>query len=178
MLTYKMTINQVVVAKLKALPQRIKRNFKTKIRTKVAPELEKDTLALMSPDPGPVSNPFAFGSRESEIYYLILVRTHPELSDGKHWKRDHEIQDAFRIKVTDYVRGDLLSITNIQRQSTGTKPWPGRYLYGPWMVQGHINTGWSAQFNAAKAILHDKAILLIIQAGNEALREAGRGEDI
>jgi hypothetical protein len=174
MLKISFTLNQQLGGKLKDLPPKIKSNFKTKLRTKLRPELEELANSLLNVEPGPVSEPFEFGTPRSKRYYIILVKKNPGLTDGQHWKRRGLEQEAFRIMIRDYVRADLISLVNIQRQSTGTEPYPARYTYGPWAVAGHINTGWPALLQRATPILRTRAIDRAIDLGNEALREAKR----
>lgn len=178
MLKVSLTINETLLSTLKELPDRTKRNFKTKLRTVLKPELQQETEARMNVDPGAVSEPFQFGSRNSQIYYLMLVRKNPELSDGDHWIRTGELQSSFRVEVGDYLYADsLITIRNIAHRSTGTKPYPARYVYSPWAVAGHINTGWAAQFDTAKAELRQYALRRIVELRNEGLREAMKGKD-
>lgn len=172
-----LTINQELLNRLRQMPDRAQRNLRRRLQTELAPELQQDVDALMQPGPGPVAEPFAFGTAKSKRYFFALVREHPEYTDGTHWLRGGPmaIENAFRVQISDRLRENLVNIKNVQRESTGTKPWPARYVLGPWAVAGHIRTGWPEQADIARQLLREKAIKRIIEMWKESVRDAVKG---
>lgn len=163
----KLTLNQEVLDNLRQLPVRAQRNIKQRIRTELAPELEQDARELMAQGPALVS-PFVFGSRQSARYFFWLVRHNPELSDGLHWIRTGIIEQGWRAEVSDRFSIGMITIRNIQPDA--------KYVYGPWAVAGHINTGWPEEAQSARALLVEKARERVYSMWKESVHEAAQGQ--
>src|SRR5882724_1737955 len=94
----KLTINQGVLNNLRTLPDRAKRIFRNRMQTEVRPRLQQlvdDKFPELVPD-GPIS-PFVFGTGKSQNYYFWLIGQDPELTDGKHWIRTGDIENAWEV---------------------------------------------------------------------------------
>lgn len=163
----KLELNENLLERLRQLPERSRRNLKRKMVTELGPELQKDVDELMSEPPGPVSDPFRFGSWESMIYYIMLVREDPTLTDGKHWLRTTIIESGFRVEVSDRFSLTMIRVRNIQPKA--------KYVYGPWQVAGHENTGWGENFAEIKAFLRQKMRTSVRRMWREAIKEARKG---
>lgn len=177
MTKFRLTVNQPLLEQWRSVPMRAQRLFRRKLVTVLGPELQTEVDLLMIDPPGPVSEPFAFGSEASKRYYFWLVNEYPELTDGHHWRRTELLESHWRVEVSDRLRGNQVTVSNILRESTGTEPFPGRYVYGPWAVQGHINTGWPEQMEVARQRLQEKFIERAKEMWSEAVDEALKGRD-
>lgn len=177
MFRMRLTINQEILTRLRQMPDRAQRNLRRRLQVELAPDLQQDVDALMETPPGPVASPFLFGTPKSKRYFFVLVHQHPEYSDGAHWLRGGPmaIENAFRVQISDRLRENLISVRNVQRESTGTKPWPARYVYGPWATSGNIKTGWPEQADIARQLLREKTIKRIIEMWRESVRDAVKG---
>lgn len=176
MLKVKLDVNQELIARLRELPQRAQRNIRRKIQTELQPELQQDVQTLLGDAPGPVSSPFEFGSELSKRFYFFLVSSNPELSDGEHWIRTGMLESGWRVTVSDRLRESLVTVSNIQRESTGQKPFPARYVYAPWAVSGHIKTGWPELLTQTRELLRTKTHNRIYGLWGDSIREAIRGQ--
>jgi hypothetical protein len=178
----RMTADQGTLGRLRELPVRFQRNVRRQIVTVIGPELQKDVDQLMTREPGPVSSPFAFGSPKSMAYWFFLVTLYPELTDGEHYIRTGADETGFRVEVSDRFRENQITIRNIQDSEYflrgGFPLHKAKYVYGPWQVQGHKNTGWGREFETLHAQLQEKARTLIRAAGRLALAEAKKGRDL
>lgn len=166
----RLTVNQSVLGVIRDLPERAQRNLRRKLQTDLKPELQADVDALMAAPAKPRDDtPFEFGTDKSRRYWFVLIRARPDLTDGSHYIRFGIIQEGFEVLVSDRLRQNLVKIVNVQPKST--------YVYGPWQVAGHRNTGWGAQFEQARQALQSKTISRIVQYWYEAVNEAARGKD-
>ncbi len=161
-------MNDDLLARLRQLPDRAQRNIRRKIVTELGPKLEEEVNDLMAEGPGDVSDPFVFGSKNSRLYYVILVHDFPELTDGEHWIRKQEIERAFVVEVSDRLRGNLIRIINKHNR--------GRYVLGPWTVQGHVNSGWPDKADEVRDLLRLKARQEIARMWRDSVREAIKGQ--
>ena len=164
----RLQVNQDLLERLRALPERAQRNIKRKIRIELGPVLEEDANDLMEEGPGQVSSPFQFGTDKSRKFYLALVNEYPELTDGEHWLRTGEIERSFVVEVSDRFRENLIRIVN--------KHGKGRFVLGPWTVQGHINTGWPDFADEVRQVLRAKARREIARMWRDSIREAIKGQ--
>lgn len=176
MLKPKISINQELLTRLRELPERAQRNIRRKIQTELQPELQQDVQALLGNAPGPVSSPFEFGSELSKRFFFFLIRSNPTLSDGEHWIRVGTIENAWRVTVSDRLRESLITLSNIQRESTGQKPFPARYVYAPWAVSGHIKTGWPELLRQVQDLIRTKAHNRIYRMWGDSIHEAAQGQ--
>lgn len=165
MFRMRVKVNEALLARLREMPARAKREFKTKLRTELIPELERDLENLAIP--GPVSDPFQFGSERSHLWYIIHLRQHPELADDKHWIRRGEIENSFHARISDRIREDLITIFNNHPKA--------KYVYGPWQVAGHHNTGWDAEAMEARQLLREKVNIRTAQLWRDSVRSAVKG---
>lgn len=172
----RLSVDQDQIAALRAMPDRARSLMRVKMQTILKPELQADVNALMEQGPSPVDSPFHFGSDKSARYYFALVTAFPELSDGRHWIRRSDIENAWRVEVGTQFREGLITVVNQLRESTGTKPFPAFYVYGPWAPLGHINTGWPEQADIARQLLQEKARTRIRELWRESLHEALRSK--
>ncbi len=166
MFKMRISINEERLAQLRDMPARAKRNFKTKLRTELVPELEQDLQDLAIP--GPVSEPFQFGSENSHLWYIIHLRQHPELADDKHWIRRGDIENSFHVRISDYIREDLITVFNNHPKA--------KYVYGPWQVAGHKNTGWGEAAQEARKLLREKVHTRTGEIWRESTHQAVKGE--
>ena len=130
MFKLKLELNERLLERLRQLPERSQRNIRRKIATELVPQLQEDVDELLTEPPGPVSIPFKFGSWESMIYYIMMVRADPTLTDGEHWLRSTIIERGFRVEASDRFRLTMITVRNIQPKA--------KYVYGPWQVAGQI----------------------------------------
>jgi hypothetical protein len=164
----RLTVNEDLLNRLRQLPERSQRNLRRKLATELKPELQADVDELFAEPPPPVSDPFEFGTEKSHIYYILMVRENPILTDGQHWIRTGIIESGFNVEVSDRLRGNLIRIRNIQPDA--------RYVFGPWLVPGHRNTGWPEWVERARPFLQEKMIRRIEEMWAEAVREAIKGQ--
>lgn len=163
-------VNRGPLDVIRQLPERAQRNLRRKLQTDLKPELEADVEAMMASPARPRDDtPFEFGSGQSRRYWFVLVQANPTLSDGRHYIRTGIIEGGFEVIVSDRLRENLVRITNVQPKST--------YVYGPWQVAGHRNTGWGEQFEQARQRLQSKTTGKIVQYWYEAVDEATRGKE-
>lgn len=164
----RLQVNQDLLERLRALPERAQRNIKRKIRIELGPDLEEDANNLMEEGPGQVSSPFQFGTAKSRRFYMALVREYPELTDGAHWLRTGEIERSFVVEVSDRFRENLIRIVN--------KHGKGKYLLGPWLVAGHAKTGWPELADEVRLQLRAKARREIARMWRDSVKEAIKGQ--
>lgn len=172
----RLSVDQDQIAALRAMPDRARSLMRVKMQTILKPELQTDVNALMEQGPALVS-PFEFGGRDdkSARYYFALVTNNPSLSDGRHWIRKGDLEDAWNVTIGTQFREGSIAVINQLRESTGTKPFPAFYVYGPYAPLGHINSGWPQQAEIARQLLREKAISRIWELWRESLDEAARG---
>jgi len=165
----RLTVNQAVLGVIRELPERAQRNLRRKLQTQLKPELQADVDALMASPAKPRDDtPFEFGTDKSRRFWFVLIRASPDLTDGSHYLRSAIIEEGFQVTVSDRLRENLVKIVNIQPKST--------FVYGPWQVAGHRNTGWGAEFERARQELQAKAIAKIVQYWYEAVDEGTKGK--
>lgn len=164
----KLTTSEDLLGTLKELPARAKQTFKTKMRIEFAPKFEAEVNALMpSLAPGTPSSPFAFGTPRSKRYYFWLITSTEGLTDGSHWLRTGDIESSFEVQVSDRLIENLIRVINRHPKA--------KYLYGPWQVQGHTNTGWGEEVKESRRQLGQRARVLIIVIWRESLTDAMKG---
>lgn len=170
----RLTINDKLLERLREIPERAQQNLRRRMQTELAPELQDRANELLGADPGPVSEPFIFGNtpdafQRSHNAYMAIVREKQGKNDPNgHWIREGIIESGFRVRVSDRLRGNLITIWNVQPKS--------RYVYGPWQVMGHANTGWGRDFDTKSRMLRKEAIQRIRQLWRESVRDAVKGE--
>jgi hypothetical protein len=168
----KLELNQAALANMRALPVRAQQNLKSKLATVLAPELQADTNDLMEKGPALVS-PFEFGSVASAKKYFYMV-DHGEVPfDGEHYIREggpDSVQGGFRVEVST----TRFSIGMIQIRNLHPK---GKFVFGPWLVAGHSNTGWPDHAELARQELRATMITRIVQLWREAVNDAAKGRD-
>lgn len=165
--------NQKLVNNLMALPVRARSNIRRMIQTELVPALEARANALAE-SMGPVSSPFAFGTvmtgpvlQLSRKYYFWLIRNNPGLTDGEHWIRQFVVESGFQFTAKDRIK---------EIQVTGRNPNPeSRYLYGPWAVEGHINTGWPERGEMIRKDLQAFMRVELARMWRDAVNEALKG---
>jgi hypothetical protein len=163
----RLTVNQDLLDRLRQLPERAQRNLRRELVTTFKGEMQ-DKVDDLIEAPGPVSVPFAFGSENSRLYYVIMVnREDTTLTDGAHWIRTKIIESGFNVEVSDRLRGNLITIRNIQPNA--------RYVFGPWLVAGHGNTGWPEVVERARPILQQMMIAKLEALWREAVKQAING---
>lgn len=162
----KITLNKDVLLALRELPARAQRNMRRKMQTILVPELQADVDVLMSEDPGEVSAPFEFGTPKSRRKYFAMIDSGKVLTDGAHYIRQDIIERGFRVKISDRLREELLTVSNIQPKAT--------FVYGPWQVAGHRNTGWGREFDVARQLLSERLHQRIYELWAEAVDEAAK----
>lgn len=161
-------VNENLLNRLRELPERSQRNLRRKLQTELKPELQADVDALAAEPPPPVSDPFQFGTEKSRIFYILMVRENPTLTDGRHWIRTGIIESGFSVEVSDRLRGNLIRIRNIQPDAI--------FVFGPRLVLGHANTGWPEWAERMRPILHEKMLTRIEELWKQAVREAIKGQ--
>lgn len=167
MFKFTITVNQGLLQQLRDLPMRAQRNLRARMQTELQPELQDRVDALMGEPPGPVSEPFEFGSAKSRAFYFILIRENPGLTDGAHWIWTGEMASGFRVEISDRLRENLIRVINRKQKAP--------FVYGPWMVAGHLNTGYSLQVSIARRQLRQYAIRRILVFWRQAVRDGLRG---
>lgn len=177
MFRMRLTVNTDLLTRLRELPMRAQRNLRTSLQTDLKPDLQRDTDALFAEPPGPSPVGFEFGTPKSRAYYFWLISTFPQLTDpeSRHWIRMGDLADAFEVRISDKLRENLIVVSNLRQKSTGTMPYPARFVYGAWAPPGHINTGWQGQADAARQTLQGKATEKIYKLWAKAVSEAKRG---
>lgn len=176
MLRMKLTLNEELLERMRQLPIRVQRNIRRKIAVELAPELQADVSRLMGTAPGPSPSDFQFGSEKSRRYYFFLIRSNPELSDGEHWIRSGLLETSWIVEASDRFRVNQITISNNLRQSTGTRDFPGKYVYGSFAPEGHIETGWPAQAQQMRNIMQAKMRRVIRVMVRDSVNEGLRGE--
>lgn len=160
----RLTVNEDLLNRLRQLPERSQRNLRRKLQTELKPELQADVDALAAEPPPPVSDPFQFATEKSRIFYILMVRENPTLTDGHHWIWTGIIESGFSVEVSDRLRGNLIRIRNIQPDAI--------FVFGPRLVPGHALTGWPEWAGRMKPILRAKALERIEQLWKESVHEA------
>lgn len=181
--------NDAFLAKLRALPDRALIVLRRKIVTVLGPEIEQMTLALFAEGPLPVSKPFKFNSKASQGFYFAVIGEFPDLTAGGHWLRGGEmgIEANWRAQVSDRLRGAQIKIANILREdklrAIGARAergksegvWPGQFVFGDFVVAGHMSTGWPAFVEAVRQKLEAKMVERIQELWHESVIEAWHG---
>lgn len=163
----RLTVNQELLDRLRQLPERAQRNLRRELNTTFKEEMQDEVDKLIEA-PGSPTFPFKFGTEKSRIFYLLWIRENPELSDGEHWIRSKIIESGFNVEVSDRLRGNLITIRNIQPAA--------RYVFGPWLVPGHGETGWPEVVERARPILQQLMIAKLEALWREAVRQAVKGQ--
>ena len=162
-------MNEQALANLRGLPVRAQRIMKTKIATELGPILQQATNDLFEQGPLPVDSPFTFGSDLSKRFYHWLVTVNPSLSDGSHWIRNGDIERAFVVEVSS----TRCSMGMIQVRNTNPD---AKFVFGPWLVEGHRRTGWPDQADVVRYLLRERALEWLRQEWPASWREAAKGE--
>lgn len=164
----KLVQNQDLLDKLRLLPERAQRNIRRLIVTELVPYLEERANELMMANsPMPVSSPFAFGTNASRAFYFAMIHDNPELADDRHWIRTFRLESGFRFEASDRLRGTQIRGRNINPES--------RYVFGPYLVEGHRRTGWSERAEEIRLTLQLEMKSYIARLWSIAVREALAG---
>lgn len=175
-----LTVNPGTLDNLKALPTRARGNLRSKLRTDLAPALEAEANRLMPTlNPPGASHPFEFGGvlsgvsgydpkNPSRRKYFAMVAAGQVPSDGNAYARTGEIETSFEVEIASQFIENLIRILNRHPKA--------KYLYGPWSVAGHRNTGWELRIPEARSILRKSGIVKIKILWREAVAEAARGK--
>lgn len=165
----KLDINQPLLDRMRELPARHQRNLRRRLVTEVGPKLQKtaDDLALTLP-PEQAVHPFVFGSAKSYWYYRAAIIGLDRWQKGGRYLRTGDIESSFVVRVSDRFRMTMVTVTNTHPKA--------KYVYGPWAVQGHINTGWPRSTVMMRRVLRQYFIELVAEANRAAWRDAKRGE--
>lgn len=167
-LQLKLQQNDDLLSKLRQLPERSQRNIRRKIVTELVPYLERRANELMMEPFVMPSSPFAFGTPRSRIFYFWLVRNNPELSDGNHWIRTMRLESGFRFEASDRLRAIQVRGRNVEDKA--------QFVFGPWQVAGHHNTGWDLRVEEVREMLQEEMRRMIARLWRESVREALRGQ--
>lgn len=176
MFRLKLTVDPTWLERVRALPERAQRNVRRKIQTELVPELQSDVETILADAPGPVASPFQFGSTKSQHYWFAMIRANPNLTDGSHWIRTGLLEGSWVVSASDRLRMTQITVSNILRESTGTEPFPAKFVYGPFAPPGHIATGWPALLENARQALHAKMLNRVYQLWGESLKEGVKGQ--
>ena len=169
--------------RLRGLGDRVARNFRNRIGTEVSPDLQAGVLAIMAESPGVASSPFEFGGELSGVsgysnnnlsrrfyFWLITSGVFSGATDGKHWIRSGETENSWQTQISFGTFTGKFTLF--------TKNPAAKYLYGPWQVAGHRNTGWGQQMNNAKTLVFQEAKRAVFDVFVYVARAAVRGSDI
>lgn len=171
-LQLKLQTNQDLLDKLRQLPDRSQRNIRRKIVTELVPYLERRANELMNDNPPMVSSPFAFGGpnrgMRSKLYYFWLIRSNPDLTDGAHWIRTGHLEQGWRFEASDRFRSIQVTGRNVEDKA--------QYVFGPWLVPGHANTGWPEKVEQVREQLQIEMRRMIARLWREAINEALKGQ--
>jgi hypothetical protein len=190
MLKLKLTVNQTLIDRIRATPEKAQLILRRRLVQEVGPELQAMVDTLMAQAPLRGSERFAFMTWKSRKFYFALLYANPDLSDGDHWIRGGPmaIENGFRIEVSDRLRETMVRVVNIQREGKGkagmdreggataggTEIWPGQYVFGKYAVPGHIMTGWPEFADFVRVQMRTELDLRLRQLWPEAVREAWR----
>lgn len=167
MFKFTVKVNQRLLERLRELPERAQRNLRNKMQTQLKGDLQAQVDELMGERPGEIDSPFTFGTDKSRAKYFVIIRENPDLTDGAHWIWTGELASGFKVEISDRLRENLIRIVNQKQKAP--------FVYGPWAVAGHINTGYLQQVSLAKQQLRQYAIRTIIRYWRESVREGLRG---
>jgi len=167
----KLTVNQEVLNyKLRELPARAKRIFRNKMQTEIRPILQEyvdNLFPELVPD-GPIS-PFIFGSDASRKYYFWLIGQDDTLTDGSHWIRTGDIENAWEVRFTGGIEESLFTIANVHPRA--------KYVYGPFQVASHKLAGWGDELEIARQLIEEEARKQIIRIWRDSFQLATKGVD-
>lgn len=180
MFRIRLTVNQELLARWRAVPERTQRNFRRKLVTILGPELQREVNDLMKPGPGPSLFGSGFNTVKSRKFWFVLIQANPGMTDGNHYIRTGLIEAGHRVYISDRLRGNLITIRNVQeagpyQKGDLTPRLRARYVYGPRLVLGHITTGWPDEALAAEELLQAYAIERCKALFAESVREALKG---
>lgn len=153
--------------KLAGIPDAAARIFREKLGTEISPQLQEDVLAIMAQGPGEPSSPFAFATEKSARFYFWLITSSVfnAASDGNHWIRSGETENAWQVQIAVGTLKSTIRIIN-------PKPW-SKYVYGPaWQVEGHARTGWGRQYLEAQKLLLKAAKRTTLEVWTESVKQA------
>lgn len=185
----KLTVNQTLLTRWREAPRRARLLFRSKLQTVLKPELQDKVDMLMRPGPGPSLFGIQFNTEKSKRYWFLLIRANPDMTTGGgkahakggHYIRTFIIEEGFRVFVSDRLRGDLITIKNIQ-EAAKSNPRDlvprlrASYVYGPRLVLGHIASGWPDSADIAKQLLLEYAVERCKELFAESLRSALKGQ--
>lgn len=183
----RLTVNQELLARWRAAPERIQQNFRRKLVTILGPELQKQVDDLMVAGPGPSLFGVQFNTDKSRRYWFLLIRANPWMTSGGgkahekgHYLRTGLVEAGFRVFVSDRLRGNQFTVRNIQ-EAAKSNPRDlvprlrASYVYGPRYVLGHIATGWVDEADAAQQLLQVYVIERCKALFSESVKEGLRG---
>lgn len=156
-------------AKLEQIPAVAARIFRERLGTEISPALQEDVRAIMAESEGEPVSPFAFATARSARFYFWLVTSSvfSAASDGTHWIRSGELEEAWQVQVQYGTFNATIRIVN-------PLPW-AKYVYGPArQVPGHFQTGWGSQYARAQRLILQQAKRATIQVWHASVRQAVR----
>ena len=165
MFRVKLTIGNAI-QRLKAIPDNAIRIFRERIGTELPDAVQAQVLEIMAQEPGEPSSPFEFGSTLSARYYFWLITHFPGLSDGEHWIRTGDLEHSFQTEVSYSGLGGKITVFS-------TRP-DAAFVYGPWQVMGHKNTGWGEQYAKAQKLILSYAKNLTFEIWDESVYQAAK----
>lgn len=163
----RLTTNQDLLDKLRQLPERAQRNIRRKIATELVPYLEARAKELMSDMTMP-SSPFVFGTPRSRLYYFWLIHNNKSLADDSHWIRTMRIESGFRFNASDRFRQIQIKGRNVEDKA--------QYVFGPWLVPGHRNTGWPEKLEEVRQQLEAESRAKLKEMWHDSVREGLKGQ--
>ncbi len=161
----KLTIGNAV-NRLRSIPDRAIRIFQERINSDLQSSVEARVLAIMAEDPGVPSSPFEFGTVLSGRYYFWLITHIPGLSDGDHWIRAGDLEHSFQTEVQFAGKTGKLTVFSVRPDAA--------FVYGPWQVMGHKNTGWDQQYEKARRLVLTEAKNLTFDIWDESVYQAAK----
>lgn len=153
--------------KLAQIPTVAARIFREGLGTEVSPDLQDMVLQIMAQTPGAPSEPFDFATAKSARFYFWLVTSSvfAAASDGTHWLRSGETENAWQVQVEYGALNARIRIVN-------PLPW-SKYVYGPkFQVSGHARTGWGQQYGEAQKLLLQEAKRATVQFWTHCVKQA------
>lgn len=166
--TMRLVTNEDLLSNLRELNERSQRNVRRRIVTELVPFLEKTFNELMSEPMTLPYTPFAFGTSRSRKFYFWLIHNNPSLVDDLHWIRTMRLETSFQFEASDRLR----TVQIRGRSAEGD----ARYVFGPWTVAGHRNTGWPERVEQVRAQVQAMMRREIARLWRDSVREALKGQ--
>lgn len=110
--------------------------------------LQRDALVMVktkiAPYPGPSVHPFEFATERSKRWYFANLAEGKIPTDGKRYKRQHNLENAWEVKMDRRGLNTFMTINNSAPYAV--------FVYGPGVlittrrqVPGHRRTGWGGK---------------------------------